>query len=752
MEKIHHFYAHSLEGELPERWQPLEEHLKNVAELAASFASKFSGDKWAYLAGLWHDIGKYSPAFQAKLLRENGFETDLKSTVRVIHSEAGGHLAILKGIKGVDRVLSWLIMGHHAGLADFESDETGAKALRIKMEHPERSRDIFDSVPSWILDHPIPKQPIPKGASPSFYIRMLFSCLVDADFLDTECFMDKNRAKLRSFSYPSMESLRDSLMSFMKRLIKSAPDTPVNAIRRQVFSQCVKKASSNVNVFTLTVPTGGGKTLASLAFALNHATYHKKDRIIYVIPYTNIIEQTADVFRGIPGLEEAVLEHHSNLLEDRGKENLSMTFRLAAENWDAPIVVTTAVQFFESLYSCKPSRCRRLHNITNSVVIFDEAQSFPPGFLRPIVFAIKELHRFYGVTPVFCTATQPALIKSKSFDFEFPEGFDKEPLEITENPEMLGQRLKRVEIELIDRGLEPIHEDDLAKMLDKIDSSLLCIVNLRDQARKVASLLTTGRVFHLSTNMCPQHRRDVLDEIKKLLRDKDSSPVKVISTSLVEAGVDLDFPIVYRALSGLDSIIQAAGRCNREGRMKKPGRVFVFRLSKEPSFVAQQASLTQEFLLDAEKRKRLHSPQTITSYFSKWYWQLGDDGMDKENILKLLEGYNLNYYFRTASERFCLIDDAGQMSVLVPYKDVLDLIARLDSEPWNERSILQRLQQYSVNVFIDQFNLMGRKGLLHPIINGEDALYIVDDSLYHPDFGLLPLDEPREKDPEDFIV
>ncbi len=752
MEMGNSFYAHSLEGEPPERWQPLEEHLKNVAERAETFAAKFGGDKWAYLAGLWHDLGKYSHAFQSKLYRENGLETDFKSKGPVIHSEAGGHLAVLKGIKGADTVLSWLIMGHHAGLADYESDETGAKALRVKMAHPERSRNVFHYVPPWIINHPIPKQPIPKGASPSFFIRMLFSCLVDADFLDTERFMNKNRAKLRSFSYPSIKELRDALMCFMEELMQKAPGTPVNEIRRQVFWQCVQKAQTDENLFTLTVPTGGGKTLASLAFALHHAVYHKKDRIIYVIPYTNIIEQTADVFRGIPGFERAVLEHHSNLVDDKGSENLDTVFRLAAENWDAPIIVTTAVQFFESLYSCKSSQCRRLHNITNSVVIFDEAQSFPSGFLRPIVFAIRELNKFYGVTPLFCTATQPVLTKSKAFDFEFSEGFDKEPVEIIKEAESLSQKLKRVEIELIDRGLAPIDEESLAGILDKVDSSLLCIVNLRDQARKVAKLLKRGKVFHLSTNMCPQHRRYVLDNIKKLLKQKSNTPIKVISTSLVEAGVDLDFPLVYRALAGLDSIIQAAGRCNREGRMNELGRVFVFRLSKEPSYVAQQASLAEGFLLDAEKRRSLHTPKTMTSYFTRWYWQLGDDGMDKKNILKLLGGPWPNYYFRTASERFHLIEDRHQVSVLVPYGNVLDLVARLDSEPWHERSLLRRLQQYSVNIFVDQFQILGQKGLIHTVLDEENPLYLVDGSLYHPEFGLLPLDEAIEQEPQDFIV
>ena len=748
--KIDNFYAHSLEGFPPEKWQPLEEHLKNVAELSAKFAAEFGGEKWAYLAGLWHDLGKYSPSFQAKLLQENNIDSDFKSKGPVIHSEAGGHLAVIKGWPGADRILSWLIMGHHAGLADFETDLTGAKALKAKMQHAEKSLDVFSYVPKWILNQEMPRQPIPKGASPSFFIRMLFSCLVDADFLDTEKFMDSSRSRKRAYNYPSLKRLRDDFMDYMKRLISNAPDTQVNRLRKEVFKKCVEKSLLNPNVFSLTVPTGGGKTLASMAFAINHAVTFGKKRIIYVIPYTNIIEQTADVFRKIPGFEKAVLEHHSNLAEDDREGDKYVHLRLAAENWDAPIIVTTAVQFFESLYSCKSSRCRRLHNIVNSVVIFDEAQCMPSSYLRPIVSAIKELYSFYKVTPLFCTATQPVLTKMKGIDFTFKEGFDKEPIEITDNPIELYETLKRVNFFLHSPGLDPLTMDELAEILNKEESSLLCILNLKDQARELAGLLKAENVFHLSTNMCPAHRRKVLQEIKENLDAGEN--VKVVSTSLVEAGVDLDFPVVYRALAGIDSIVQAAGRCNREGRLASLGRVVIFKPEKQPDYILQQASLAEEFL--RKGLKDIGNPKVMTGYFKRWYWQLGHETLDRHKILELLHGNRLNYYFRSASERFRLIEDRGHVDILVPYGNMLELVARLANEPWNERILIRKLQQYSVSIFFEEFDTLNKKGLVHNIAPRRfpDSLFMLDESLYDEACGVIPLKESTGSEPEGFII
>ncbi len=748
------FYAHSLPGAVPERWQPLEEHLKNVAKMASEFAMPFKGEKWAYLAGLWHDLGEYSTDFQAKLLNENGIKTAVRPTGKIIHSDAGGHLACLKGWQsGAKRVLSWLIMGHHAGLADFHPDKIGVRSLSIRIKDPERSGDILKNVPQWLIDQPMPVQPIPKGASPSFFIRMLFSCLVDADFLDTEYFMDKTKSKLRRYDYPSLNYLCENFMKYMDRLMNKAKPTKVNALRREVFEYCIAKASEKKNVFSLTVPTGGGKTLASLAFALTHAITYRKDRIIYVIPYTNIIEQTASVFRRIPGFEKAVIEHHSNLIEDNSEIDSRLHLRLAAENWDAPLIVTTAVQFFESLYSCKSSRCRRLHNIINSIIIFDEAQCLPAEYLRPILYAIKELTKYYEVTPLFCTATQPVISRFKSVDFDFREAFHKEPIEIVRDPEELSQRIERVRFSLISKELMAINIEELAKYIDNESQSLLCIVNLKKDARAVASFLKTGKVFHLSTNMCPQHRQDVLYQIKEYLY-RNQEMIRVISTSLVEAGVDLDFPVVYRAIAGLDSIIQAAGRCNREGKLDEHGRVIIFKLSKQPNYVSGRAEITEEFLRDGNNIENLQKHSAIKSYFKKWYWQLGSESLDKQNILKLLGGNRLDYYFRTASDRFRLIEDRHTVGVLAPYGNVMEILARLQKEPWNHREIKRRLQRYSINIFIDQMDKLIKNHLIHPVGQSQQEinLFMVDESIYHKDFGLVPSEDAMPVDPEDFIL
>ena len=627
------YYAHSHPDKPVEDWQRLEVHLKNVANLSADFARPFGGDQWAWLAGLWHDLGKYSQKFQQRLYADNGIEAHLETKPeKVIHSEAGGHLASSKGWNGPDRVLSWLIMGHHAGLTDFSSDEIGARALAPKMQRKEESEKIFHCIPDWIINQPIPQQPIPQGADPAFFIRMLFSCIVDADFLDTEAFMNKNKTDLRNQCYPKLETLLAAFERHMHGICHAAEPTAVNKIRAEVFDQCLRTAGEKPNVFSLTVPTGGGKTFASMAFALQHGVKSCKHRIIYVIPYTSIIEQTADVFRKIPGFENAVVEHHCNVVE-HSESRESVRNRLAAENWDAPVIVTTAVQFFESLFACRTSRCRKLHNIVNSVVIFDEVQCLPPKYLRPVIFAIRELHRYYGVTPLLCTATQPVLTKIEQFDFKFREGFDQDPVPLCDDPDDLAKRLQRTMVELYGGGLQPVEYKKLAESIAKEKQPVLCIVNQKEDARHLAELLPNDHTIHLSTNMCAEHRSQTLANIKEKLKTS-KRPFWVISTTLVEAGVDIDFPIVYRALAGLDAIAQAAGRCNREGRLDGRGKVVVFVPEQQPDYVRQPAFLSEE-LFASKELATLLSPENYATYFRRRFWVLGEQALDKEDIIGL---------------------------------------------------------------------------------------------------------------------
>ncbi len=511
---------------------------------------------------------------------------------------------------------------------------------------------------------------------------MLFSCLVDADFLDTEAFMDPARADSRR-GYPLLSELLALFERFMDKKLAAAQITPVNALRKNVLEQCIRSAASPPGIYTLTVPTGGGKTLSSMAFALNHAKKHDKRRVIYVIPYTSIIEQIADQFREI--FNDAVVEHHSNLdVTDESRE--SPRARLACENWDAPIIVTTSVQFFESLFASRTSRCRKLHNIVNSVVVLDEAQLLPPEFLMPILHVLQELQRNYGGTLVLSTATQPAL--GKRDGFEGLTGIS----EIIDDPNGLHQALKRVNVVIPDDLNGPQSWESMAARLQQHDS-VLCIVNRRDDARQLWSLMPKGTV-HLSALMCGAHRSGKLKEVRARL--SAGEPVRVISTQLVEAGVDLDFPIVYRALAGLDSIAQAAGRCNREG-LRTAGEVVVFVSPKEPppGLLQQTAGIGRQLLSQAVE-DHLH-PDRFTEFFRQLYWLQGDR-LDKHGIMQdLASDPELRFAFRTAAGKFHLIDETAQAPVIVRYREGAGLIAQLE-RIGAERRLMRKLQRYVVNL------------------------------------------------------
>ncbi len=740
-------YAHSKEGSPPEEWHLLEDHLQDVAKRASDFSIPFGGQDWAHLAGLWHDLGKYSNEFQKMILEANGFECHLEAKPgRPIHSEAGGHWAIQNFHENFARVFCWLIMGHHTGLADYSSADSGAKALEPKMRKPERSSAIWNKVPATIKDQPEPALPkrLQEGADPSFFIRMLFSCLVDADFLDTEAFMDAGRKNLRNGEWSKLDDLLVFFDQHMDNMCRGASPLPVNKIRAEVLAQCRRAAEEKPTTFALTVPTGGGKTLASLAFALRHAKRWNKSRIIYVIPFTSIIEQTAEVFRNIPGFEKAVLEHHCNVsLDDESKE--TRRSRLASENWDAPIVVTTSVQFFESLHACKTSRCRKLHNIANSVVIFDEAQCLPPDFLRPCIFAIRELQRHYGVTPVLCTATQPVLTKTESFDFKFKEGFDS-VTEIISHPTSLFDRLKRVRVAVLNE-LRPVSYEAIAEAIRSENKSVLCIVNKKDECRTLAQRLPEEQTIHLSTQMCAQHRIETFKAIRKRL-NTDIEPLFVISTSLVEAGVDLDFPVVYRALAGLDSIAQAAGRCNREGKLPALGKTVIFVPENQPNYVQTAASLARSYLRE-DRIEHIFLPTTFKSYFGERFFLLGEKVLDKKDILGLL-GNNLEFRFRTAAQKFQLINDDGQLSLIVPVGEAPKLVdALLD---WNARSLFRQLQRYTISIPKKIMWQLLDEGHACELTEYPGTYFLTNKGLYDDRFGFIPPDELDAYDPESNII
>lgn len=732
------YYAHSLEGEPPEKWQLLDEHLQNVANMAAEFAKSFGASSWGHLAGLWHDLGKYAPEFQRYIgaTPEASLET---KPGKVNHSTAGAQLAVERFGK-LGRILAYPITGHHAGLADWQSEFSPLSSLRQRLEGTDHLQAVKGCIiPDAILEVPLPTDKAKSGTdlSRALWLRMLFSCLVDADFLDTEAFMDFAKSGQRN-GFPSLAELAPLFDRFMAEKSAAVMATDVNLIRAEVLAACRKKAEEAPGVFTLSVPTGGGKTLSSLAFALNHAQTHGKRRIIYVIPYTSIIEQTADQFREIFG--SAVLEHHSNLdVSDPDRED--QRSRLACENWDAPLIVTTTVQFFESLFARRTSRCRKLHNIADSVVILDEAQLLPTDFLNPVLEVIKELQRNYGVTFVLSTATQPALGPHRGPDFNFPglPGLR----EIIPDPLSLHHRLERTTIEVLDNLADPLNWDMLATRLAAHDS-VLCIVNRRDDARILWEKLPAG-TFHLSALMCGAHRSARIEEIKASLKAK--KPTRVISTQLVEAGVDLDFPVVYRALAGLDSVAQAAGRCNREGLLDR-GLVRVFLPeSRIPAGHLRQAAGIGQQLLTEEVADHL-APERFASFFRQFYWLRGDR-LDKEGILKdLANDPELRISFRTAADKFRLIDEGAYAPVLVRYGDGAKLIETLRRQG-PERWLMRRLQRYVVNLPRQiHGKLMAEGGIeeIHPGIFAQGHA-----GLYHEQLGFCA-DRSAIYEPDELMI
>ena len=543
------FYAHSLQGKPTEQWQLLEDHLLNVAIRACKFAQPFHAGSFAKLLGYSHDLGKGTFAWQAYLRHQNDILDDFSNyyTGRIEHAVHGAQ-RLYSQSKEAGKLLAYCIAGHHGGLQNWEDSPEKALRIRLGKKWPE-------------VRIPIPIPELPKrlpfitleetlfGFQLQFFVRMLFSCLVDADFLDTEAALGKSKAGWRS-KYPTLSMLRKTFWNNFDRLREKADETNVRCQREVVLADCLRAANEETGLFSLTVPTGGGKTLASLSFAFEHAKKHNKRRIIYVIPFTSIIEQNAAVFRNMLG-DEAVLEHHCNFIPD----DADWTSRLATENWDAPIVVTTNVQFFDSFFSRKPSKCRKLHNVADSVLIFDEVQAIPVEKLMPCVEVIRELSLNYKVTSILCTATQPAI----HFSSTFWSGL-KDVREIIQDVPALFSALKRTE----EAYIGTLSERELSGKLAEY-KQVLCIVNTRQQALDVFNAIQTSQEnIHLSALMYPAHRSRILADIRNRL--ENGSPCRVVSTQLIEAGVDVDFSCVFRAVSGIDSIAQAAGRCNRRSR------------------------------------------------------------------------------------------------------------------------------------------------------------------------------------------
>jgi len=732
-------------------WAPphkLSDHIEGTAGQAETFAADFNSGAWGKAAGLAHDAGKGRLLWQKYLRLKSDYdeEAHLEGKIgKVPHAIYGAELVEKLFGKEIGRIMAYCIAGHHAGLPDWSSAEGAGRA---SLQFQKTQVKDLDAIETSIIDNlRFAKPSLPpwkfekKSLDLALWIRMLYSSLVDADFLDTESYMDSEKAFNRG-SYCSIPELLDRFNGFCKQLDIKSEATKVNAIRRNVRAKCVQMAKEEQGVFSLSVPTGGGKTLSSLAFALEHAKLHQLKRIIYVIPYTSIIEQNADVFRSAVG-EDQVIEHHSNLNED----DATSKARLAAENWDAPVIVTTSVQFFESLFAAKSSRCRKLHNIVGSVIILDEAQLVPVEFLAPILETMQLLVDHYHVSFIISTATQPAF-KERIVDGQPFKGLKqiKEIIGDGKDVNLLYQSLVRCKVQFPD-DLHGISDwEEIFEELKQYEQ-VLCVVSDRRSCRELHVLMPKG-TYHLSALMCGQHRSEIIKEIKQKL--KDHEPVRVISTQLIEAGVDLDFPVVYRALAGLDSIAQAAGRCNREGKLPVPGKVVVFNPPrKAPQGILRKATDTTRSMVMMNVPDPTNYDM-FEKYFAELYWKA--NSLDKEEIIALLDPYHndlgeCSIYFRTAARKFTIIDDSMQKTIFVRYGEGERLIDLLKSMG-PDRRLMRKLQRYSVNVYNYDFNELKRRGAIeevHPQIfalsskldYSEDIGLLVEETLYDPEQCIL---------------
>jgi CRISPR-associated endonuclease/helicase Cas3 len=756
-------FAHSVAGAPTTDWEPLDVHLRAVADRAAMYCGVFGSAAWGRLAGLWHDLGKYRPEFQRKLMGEH---------LEVEHAGLGAALAVSKH-PGAGLPLAFVIAGHHAGLANRDA-QVGPGRLpltdRLRNNTPlltNIGRDLI--VPTALLAAPLPPFPpfieTRRGAGSDsdhvkrrveFWTRMLFSGLVDADRRETAAFyagFDPAIQLHDAQQYDALPVLRDRLDAAIDAMARAAATgtarTAVNVARAEVLSACRRAAALPPGRFSLTVPTGGGKTLSAMSFALNHAVAHAVAqglrRVIVVIPFTSIIEQNAQVYRDVlndPGCPEVnnVVEHHSNLdrqaLMDENPEQ-EIRRELAAENWDAPVIVTTSVQFFESLFSDNPSRCRKLHNIARSVIILDEVQTLPAEFLLPILEALAELTdpNAYGCSVVLSTATPPALRHREGRNFGL-----KDVREIIADPADLSRRLRRVRTDWPKSNDGVLTYERLAQRMSRHEK-VLAVVHRRRDARVVAEQLPPEGRFHLSALMCPAHRLDALRRMRAALRQ--SGACRLVATQLIEAGVDIDFPVVYRALAGMDSLAQAAGRCNREGILAdeggKPtaGEFVVFRAETNPPTRALSAAMesTLTMLAAYGPELDLFDPDRCVEFFDNLYFKASKDARGIQASRAALN-------FATVGADFRLIDDYT-LPVLVPYGDAEQRLAAYRRSP--TRQTRRALQPFIVQIAPYHREALMRVGAIAPVDQTVDELttpfrHLYDTELFGLGLGEAPAD------------
>lgn len=679
-------FAHSKNNE--GKRHLLEDHLLAVAKITKIFSEKFIGGKFgaiAWLIGLIHDLGKAHPAFQSYLLASEKGE----KPPTVPHSPWGATLCLLC-YPVFKEAMSLTIAGHHAGL-----DEISRLQSKLVDKEYDQQTEILELLQNFITEILLnnkselknnPRIELSKLQT-ELLIRMLFSALVDADRLDTEQHFSPDKTSVRG-NVKSVKELAGELKRKQRQLLESKKDDSsiVNLIRREVYEACLEKAHSSPGFYRLTVPTGGGKTRSGLSFALEHAVANDLKQVIFALPYTSIIDQTAMEYRKIFG-DGVFLEHHSQIVinDNEGIDNKKVLLSLAEENWDIPLVVTTTVQLFESLFSNHPSKCRKIHRLARSVIVLDEIQALPLELWKPTFQVLRDLVENYGSSVVLCTATQPALQGGT-----FLELMGQTVEDIVPNYLKHFELLKRVNY------IQPqtvFTLDELKKEIEKYQQ-VLVIFNTKKKAAELVDNLKEEGCFHLSTLLCGAHRRKLLQQIKELLEDKSKPVVRLISTQVVEAGVDLDFPVVYREIGPLERIVQAAGRCNREGLIQEGGNVVIFMLedSKQPKGSYAVGTEQAKIILHKYQNPEiLADPKIYDEYFQRIYHDLGNN-LDKERIQEYREKMN---YPETALH-YRLIK-SNTVPVIVKYGGY--------EKPYNEwrekpgRDSWRKLQPYIVNVY-----------------------------------------------------
>lgn len=701
----------------------LREHLEAVGQWAARLAPRADLRVPALATGMWHDLGKYARGFQNRIRTENGFAAHLEQdgAQERDHSTAGALWAVQKDSGLLPLALA--IAGHHGGLPDLAK-------LKERLRKPEKAALLKDALaqgaPKDLLQGPdglsLKAQVALSPHQLELWTRMLFSVLCDADFLDTEAFFDAGRSAARAVPV-TVEQLAARLTSSLERKQAAAPGTEVNRVRREVLASALAAASRPPGTFSLTVPTGGGKTLTSMAFALEHARAHGLQRVIVAIPYTSIIEQSAAVYReAFEGLEHAVIEHHSAV--DPLRE--TPLNRVACENWDAPVIVTTTVQLLESLFAHRPSACRKLHRVARSVIVLDEAQTLPPSLLTPILSGLNALVADYGCSVVICTATQPALGRRPTLEEGLPDVREIVPTELR-----AFERLRRVRVRWPD-GSGPLPYAELADSVAR-EQDVLAVVHRRDDARRLCELIDTrlghSGTLHLSALMCPEHRSRVIADVKA--RKRRGEPVRLVATQLVEAGVDLDFAVVYRALGGLDALAQAAGRCNREGLLPGLGELRVYEAETQPPMgVPRAAREVTRGLLEQRPDLDLFAPESFRLYFERLYATQRADA-------KGIQALRAKLCFEQVAESFQLVEDGWSAPLVVPYPGCEPLLEQLlRVGPSRER--LRALQRFTVTVPRKLRQAWLERGLARQASDTVVFLGPEHGPAYDDRFGLMP--------------